>query len=207
VRGAAPPRHDHSLRKVKPYRGQKRRRVKPNGEGVAAKSCEPEHADARASRSWRSPAISTVVLGAQPPSARRGSLVDNPPWLRPGAHPAFDRALIPQWRRTGVLVDAHHRGVHEVQVPVEVASGIGLRLQAPPHPVEHGRPAARDGTGSTRSRQHHSGPADPPRGAPLSKIHSVVFRICRLSSEEGPVRSCYGGSSGAIGSHCAPVNS
>jgi hypothetical protein len=37
----------------------------------------------------------------------------------------------------GVLVGAHHRGVHEVQVPVEVAARVRLRLQPLKHPVEH----------------------------------------------------------------------
>lgn len=60
--------------------------------------------------------------------------------LRPSPHPPDSAGPA---CTSGVLVGAHHRGVHEVQVPVEVAPGIRLRLQAPQHPVEHaGRPPA-----------------------------------------------------------------
>jgi hypothetical protein len=69
-------------------------------------------------------------------------LIENPPWLRPSASPIPSTVPSPPdgagpTRTGGVLVGAHHRGVHEVQVPVEGAAGIGLCLQAPQYLVEH----------------------------------------------------------------------
>ena len=92
--------------------------------------------------SWRSPAVSTAAMGLPPPSARRCSLVENPPWLRPSASPIPSTVPSPPDGAGpactgGVLVGAHHRSVHEVQVPAEMAPGIGSRLQLPKNPIEH----------------------------------------------------------------------
>ena len=45
--------------------------------------------------SWRSPAVSTAVIGLPPPSARRCSLVEKPPWLRPSAAPTSSTVASP----------------------------------------------------------------------------------------------------------------
>jgi len=68
--------------------------------------------------SLRSPPVSTTVMGLPPPSARRCSLVENPPWLRPSASALSWPPMTPGWRRAagagGVLMGANHGRIDEV---------------------------------------------------------------------------------------------
>ena len=112
------------------------------------------------------------MIGRPLPSARGCSLVEKPPWLRPSASPTPSTVASPPDGAGpactgGVLVSAHHRGVPEVQIPVEVAARIRLRLQALQNSVEH--PLCASGrTGSTPCRQGRSAPAGPPRVRPCA---------------------------------------
>jgi hypothetical protein len=66
-------------------------------------------------------------------------LVEKPPRERPSASLGLsppDHACPAS--AGGVLVNAHHTGVHEVQIPVEQTRGIGLGLQG----FEHAPPEA-----------------------------------------------------------------
>ena len=89
------------------------------------------------------------MIGLPPPSARRWTLVENPPRERPRASPPPPDGAGPAGAG-GVLVGADDRGVHEMQVPVDLAPRVRLGLQRGQGPVPHPRLApavepARDG--------------------------------------------------------------
>lgn len=99
--------------------------VRAQGGGTAPLSINASSANC----SWRSPAVRTAVIGLPPPSARGYVQLGREPALAALerlAH-AIDRRLTPDGARPaypgGVLVDAHHRRIHEVHVPVEIPEG------------------------------------------------------------------------------------
>jgi hypothetical protein len=71
------------------------------------------------------------MIGLPPPSARRCSLVENPPWERPrassGASPPDGAGPA---SAGGVLMSANNGGIDKVQVPVDLTTGIRLSLQS-----------------------------------------------------------------------------
>src|SRR3954451_3659398 len=81
--------------------------------------------------SWRSPPVSTAMIGLPPPSARRCSLVENPPCERPrdssGASPPDGAGPA---GAGGVLMSPNNGGIHKVQVPFDLPTGIRLDLQS-----------------------------------------------------------------------------
>jgi hypothetical protein len=76
-------------------------------------------------------------MGLPPPSARRCSLVENPPWLRPSASALSWPPMTPGGRRAagagGVLMGANYGRIDEVQVPIDGPARIGRRLQTGQH--------------------------------------------------------------------------
>src|SRR3990172_4056731 len=60
----------------------------------------PSMSDSKTVASLRCPGVSTIIMSLPPPSARRCTLVLNPPWLRPKAS-VFGSPLLPQPRADG----------------------------------------------------------------------------------------------------------
>src|SRR3954471_5620006 len=91
----------------------------------------PSSRPSRAICSWRSPPVSTAMIGLPPASARRCSLVENPPCERPrassGASPPDGAGPA---SAGGVLMSANNGGIDKVEVPVDLTTGIGLDLQS-----------------------------------------------------------------------------
>src|SRR3712207_7037175 len=85
------------------------------------------------------PPVSTAVTGRPWPSARRCTLVENPPWLRPSASRACASppgGAVPAGAG-GVLMGTDDARVPEVQVPIQLPTRIRLGLQRRQGPAPH----------------------------------------------------------------------
>src|SRR5215218_3160209 len=128
-------------------RGRRRGRPRPE-RGIAPRS----RTSAKAICSWRSPPVKTAVIGRPWPSARRWILVENPPWDRPsassGASPPDGAGPA---SAGGVLVGANDRGIHKVQIPVDLTPRVSLSLKGGENAVPNTRP-----TPSVEAARHRS---------------------------------------------------
>src|SRR3954454_17961992 len=118
-------------------RGRRRGRPRPE-RGIAPRS----RTSSKAICSWRSPPVKTAVMGRPWPSARRWILVENPPCDRPsassGASPPDGAGPA---SAGGVLVGANDRGIHKVQIPVDLAPRVSLSLKGREEAVPNPRSA------------------------------------------------------------------
>ena len=142
------------------------------------------------------------AIGLPPRSARRWSLVEKPPRLRPSASVAA-----PVWRPGGVLVRPDRRPVHEVQRPVQppAASASAWRAAS----TRSQTPARRQ----RRKRLVHRLPgAVPlgqvaPRGAGAQRPQDGVDDRAVVLGGAARSGGFCGGSRGRSRSHCASVSS
>src|SRR3954466_10338560 len=91
-------------------------------------------------------------MGRPWPSARRWILVENPPWNRPsassGASPPDGAGPA---SAGGVLGRANDRGIHKVQIPVDLAPRVSLSVKGAEDAVPNPRP-----TPSVEAARHRS---------------------------------------------------
>src|SRR5262245_9612198 len=86
-------------------------------------TCPPSINGGNTSASCRWPGVNTRVISLPPPSARRWTLVLKPPRLRPKA--SVSGSLFCHRR---VLMGSDHGAIEIMDVPVDLAIGVGLRL-------------------------------------------------------------------------------
>jgi hypothetical protein len=85
--------------------------------------------------SCRCPGVNTKVNSWPFPSARRWTLVLNPPWLRPNAS-VSGAFFCP----SGVLMGPDHGAIDVVQIPIQLAARLGLLLDGVKHRLPEAGP-------------------------------------------------------------------
>src|SRR6266850_5065936 len=93
-------------------------------------TCPPALNGGKISASCRCPGVHTRVSTWPCPSARRCTLVLNPPWLRPHASAAGAFFC-----SSGMLVGSNHGAIDILHVPVDLAVGVGVGLHCREQPL------------------------------------------------------------------------
>src|SRR4051794_18128121 len=141
-----------------------RRRGRPRLRRIAPAS----RSAGRATLSWRSPPVRWKVTGLPCPSALTWILVEKPPRERPNASPPDSASPA---SAGGVLMGANDARVHKVQIPVEQALSIGVRLQGLQHTAPYPQLAP-----AVEPARH-----GPDRAIPLGQV--APWRTCAQDPE------------------------